>query len=219
MSRSKRKKFAENEKRMNILEPGKPLFEKIKGQWAPLFFKNEQPLTVELACGRGEYTVGLARHFPVRNFVGVDLKGDRIWKGSGMAIEEGLKNVGFLRTNIYFLPDFFEPGEISEFWITFPDPRPKLKDAKRRITHPEFLELYKRLIDRDGFIRFKTDNTDLFNYTLEMIGSRTDIRDLEYTHDLYHSGLRPECFDIRTRYEEKFSAEGHDIKYLRYRYI
>ena len=218
MSRRKLQKFEANKHRSNVIEPGKEIYDNIKGIWNAAYFKNQNPVTVELACGRGEYTVGLARKFPERNFIGVDIKGDRIWKGSGWAEEEGLHNAAFLRIQIQTIPDFFERGEIQTLWITFPDPRPKDRDEKRRLTHPRFLDLYKPLLATDGYVNFKTDNTGLFDYTLEVLEGRNDIRDLEYTHDLYHSSLRPLCHDIRTRYEQKFSAEGHDIKYLRFRF-
>ncbi len=218
MSRSKLARFEANKHRHNIIEPGKPLYEKIKGAWNKDYFGNDNPITVELACGRGEYTVGLARLFSNRNFIGVDVKGDRIWKGSGWALEEKLTNVAFLRTQIQFLEEYFEPGEIHTFWITFPDPRPKDRDEKRRITNSKYLDLYKSLLATDGWVNFKTDNSGLFEYTLEVIEGRNDIRDFEYTRDLYHSELKPLCHDIRTRYEEKFSAQGHDIKYLRFRF-
>ncbi|MCA6073324.1 tRNA (guanosine(46)-N7)-methyltransferase TrmB [Fulvivirga sedimenti] len=218
MSRSKLARFEANRHRQNIIEPGKPLFEKIKGSWNTEYFKNDNPITVELACGRGEYTVGLARLFDDQNFIGIDVKGDRIWKGSGWAIEEGLSNVAFLRTQIQYLPEFFEYGEIDNFWITFPDPRPKDRDEKRRITNGKYLDLYKSLLAADGWVNFKTDNTGLFEFTLEVLHERNDIRDFEFTRDLYHSELRPLCHEIRTRYEEKFSAQGHDIKFLRFRF-
>ncbi len=218
MSRRKLEKFAANKLRKNIIEPGKPLFDKIKGNWHKDYFENDHPITVELACGRGEYTIGMARKFSDRNFIGVDIKGDRIWKGSGYAVEEGLAHVAFLRTQIDKLAEFFENGEIDEIWITFPDPRPKDRDEKRRVVHPRFLEIYKKVITTDGWIRLKTDNTGLFEYALEVLESREDVKDLVFTRDVYHSDLRPECHEIRTRYEEKFSAEGHNIKYLKFRF-
>ncbi|MTI27743.1 tRNA (guanosine(46)-N7)-methyltransferase TrmB [Fulvivirga kasyanovii] len=218
MSRQKMARFAENVKRDNVIEPGKEIIENIKGNWHETYFKNNNDITIELACGRGEYTIGLARLFPDKNFIGVDLKGDRIWKGSGIALEEGLPNVAFLRVHILELLNYFEPGELSDIWITFPDPRPKDRDEKRRITHPRFLELYKALIKPGGNVFFKTDNTGLFEYTLEMLKERNDIEDLVYTFDLYHSELKPECYDIRTRYEQKFNELGHDIKYMRFKF-
>ncbi|TRX51768.1 tRNA (guanosine(46)-N7)-methyltransferase TrmB [Fulvivirga sp. M361] len=217
MSRGKLQRFAENAKRPNIIEPGKPLYDNIRGEWYE-FFKNQNPISLELTCGRGEYTVGLARLFKNRNFVGIDLKGDRIWKGSGIALEESLYNVAFLRTHILELEQFFKQGEVSEIWITFPDPRPRDRDEKRRVTHPRFIDLYKKLVSVDGWIRLKTDNTELFKYTLEGLDNRSDIRDLNYTFDLYKSSLKPECYDIQTRYEQKFTSAGSDIKYLKFRF-
>ncbi len=205
-------------KRANVLEPGKELFMGIKGQWNTLHFPKPQPLTVELACGRGEYSVALAARFPERNYVGVDVKGDRIWKGSTMAVEQGLTNVGFLRTNILMIESFFAPAEIDEIWLTFPDPRPRKRDIKRRLTSPRFLEMYKRILRPGGIFRLKTDNTGLFQYTLETLAERNDIVDLESTADVYNSSLRGECYDIKTRYEEMFAAKGETIKYLRFRF-
>jgi tRNA (guanine-N7-)-methyltransferase len=218
MSRKKLEKFAVNKLRENVIEPGKPTFENLKGSWHADYFKNDCPITVELACGRGEYTIGLARKFPDQNFIGIDIKGDRIWKGSGMALEEKLINVAFLRTQIEMMENHFSEGEVSELWITFPDPRPKDRDEKRRIIHPRFLDVYKKVVAPDAWIRFKTDNSGLFQYALDVLDNREDVMDLEFTWDIYHSSLRPECHDIRTRYEQKFSEQGHDIKYLKFRF-
>lgn len=218
MSRQKIARFAEISARDNVVEPGKKIIEEIRGNWQKHFFRNENDITIEVACGRGEYAVGLARLFPDQNFIGVDLKGERIWKGSSTALEENLSNVGFLRVHLLELSQFFGKEEISAIWITFPDPRPKARDAKRRITHPRFLEIYKDIIKPGGTIYFKTDNTALFEYTLEILQQRNDIEELKYTFDLYHSELEPECFEIRTRYEQKFSKKGHDIKYLRFKF-
>ncbi len=204
--------------RANVLEPGKELFTKIKGQWNALYFPNAQPLTVELACGRGEYSVALASRFPERNYIGVDIKGDRIWKGSSMAVEQGITNIGFLRTNILTIESFFAPHEVDEIWLTFPDPRPRKRDIKRRLTSPRFLEMYKRILRSGAIFRLKTDNTGLFDYTLETLATRPDILDLVSTHDVYQSPLREECYDIKTRYEEMFAAKGEKIKYLRFRF-
>ena len=135
-----------------------------------------------------------------------------------MALAEGLHNVAFLRTRIEQVDLFFAPDEVSEIWITFPDPRPKDRDEKRRVTHTRYFDIYKSILRKNGWIRLKTDNTGLFEYTLEALKGRKDIIDLAYTFDLYHSDLRPECHEIRTKYEEKFSAEGHDIKYLKFRF-
>ena len=204
--------------RDNVLEPGKELFTQIRGHWNELYFPRSQPITVELACGRGEYSVALAAKFKDRNYIGVDIKGDRIWKGSTMAVEQQLTNIGFLRTNILMIESFFAPGEVDEIWLTFPDPRPRKRDIKRRLTSPRFMEMYKRILRPGGTIRFKTDNTGLFNYTLETLSERKDVEDLRHTDNVYASDLRDECHDIRTRYEEMFAEKGETIKYLRFRF-
>jgi tRNA (guanine-N7-)-methyltransferase len=214
----KRERFQIIAGRENVIEPGKEIYTAIHGRWNELYFRNSQPITAELACGRGEYTIGLAGLFSERNFIGVDIKGDRIWKGSTLAIEQRLQNVGFLRTGILLLENFFSPGELDEIWLTFPDPRPRKKDIKRRLTSPRFLDMYKRLLKPGGYLRLKTDNTDFFGFSLQEVQQRKDIDDLLFTDDLYHSALRPECFDIRTRYEEMFAAQGEKIKYLRFRF-
>ncbi|MBX2957175.1 MAG: tRNA (guanosine(46)-N7)-methyltransferase TrmB [Cyclobacteriaceae bacterium] len=214
----KMERFRIIEERSNVVDPTKEIYTRIKGRWQADHFKNSNPLTLELACGRGEYTVGLASLFPDRNYIGVDIKGERIWKGSTVAVENNLSNVAFLRTQILLIENFFEPGEVDEVWLTFPDPRPRKRDIKRRLTNPRFLEMYKKLVRPGGFIRLKTDNTNLFNYTLEELELRNDIIDLAFTHDVYASDLRPECFDIKTRYEEAFASKGETIKYLRFRF-
>lgn len=214
----KLERFKIIEERTNVIEPTKPIYKTIKGKWREEHFKNDKPITVELACGRGEYSVGLGRLFPERNFIGVDVKGERIWKGSTVAVEENLTNVAFLRTHILLIENFFEPGEIDEVWLTFPDPRPTKRDIKRRLTSPRFMEMYKRLLKPGGYVRLKTDNTILYEYTLEEAQNRADISDLKFTNDVYASELRPECFDIKTRYEEAFAAKGETIKYLRFHF-
>lgn len=214
----KMERFRVVEERSNVIEPTKEIYNQIKGKWHDAHFGNSKPITLELACGRGEYTIGLARIFPERNYIGVDLKGERIWKGSTIAVEENLSNVAFLRTPILYIECFFAPGEVDEIWITFPDPRPKKRDIKRRLTSPRYLDIYKKMIKPGGYVRFKTDNTDLFNYSLEEIQSRSDIEDFVFTHDLYESDLRPECFDIKTKYEQMFASQGEKIKYLRFRF-
>lgn len=214
----KQERFRIIEERHNVIEPSKPIYQEIKGRWNETFFKNDNPITLELACGRGEYTVGLAELFPSRNFIGVDIKGERIWKGSTLATEKNLENAAFLRTHILMIENFFAEGEVGEIWLTFPDPRPRRRDIRRRLTSPRFLELYRKLTKPGSYIRLKTDNTSLFEYTLEEIQSRQDIDDLRHTSDIYNSELRAECFDIKTRYELEFAATGETIKYLRFRF-
>jgi tRNA (guanine-N7-)-methyltransferase len=214
----KLERFKIIEERSNVIERSKEIYETIKGHWRADYFKNDHPITVELACGRGEYTIGLAKRFPERNFIGVDIKGERIWKGSTQAVEQNLPNVAFLRTPILLIENFFSPGEIDEIWTTFPDPRPRKRDIKRRLTSPRYLEIYKRLLKPGSYFRLKTDNTGLFEYTLAEVNARKDIDDLQYTNNLYESDYRGECFDIKTKYEEQFAAQGELIKYLRFRF-
>lgn len=216
--RSKLQRFADIKERDNCLEVGKPLFESIKGNWNRVQFKNQHPITIELACGKGEYTIGLARHIKNTNFIGIDLKGERIWVGSGQAIEEGLDNVAFLRTHILELEKLFAPDEVAEIWLTFPDPRPKVRDEKRRLSHPRYLDIYKTILSPDGWFKFKTDNTRLFKYTLEILCERNDVIDLEYTMNLYTSPLNTDHYGIKTRFEKKFNDAGENIKYMKFRF-
>lgn len=219
MGRKKLERFKQNEINRNVVQQGKDIFDHIKGAWNKEQFQNDHPLTVELACGRGEFTVGLARQYPGRNFVGVDIKGSRIWKGSTIAIAEGLENVAFLRSQIEVLDKFFDQEEIDELWITFPDPRPREGDEKKRLTSPKFLDMYKPLIRQGGVVHLKTDNTGLFDYTLEVLQSRDDLEVLVSTHDFYNSPYRDEHFGIQTRYEKMFSEQGEKIKYLRFEFV
>lgn len=219
MSRKKLQRFKENEENWNVVQEGKEIFEQIKGKWNTIQFKQAQPLTVELACGRGEFTVGLARQYPHRNFVGVDIKGARIWKGSTIALGEGMENVSFLRTQIQQLEKFFDQEEISELWITFPDPFPRDGDEKRRLTSPKFLDMYKPMLQKDGIVHFKTDNTGLFDYTLDLVQTRKDIEVLLYTHDFNASPLKDKHHGIQTKYEKIFSEKGEKIKYLQFRFL
>jgi tRNA (guanine-N7-)-methyltransferase len=219
MGRNKLVRFEQNENNRNVVQQGKELFTRIKGNWNQEQFERKQPLVVELACGRGEFTVGLARQYPQQNFVGVDIKGSRIWKGSVTAIAENLHNVAFLRSQIEVLDNFFDKDEIAELWITFPDPRPREGDEKRRLTSPRFLDMYKPLIRKGGIVHFKTDNTGLFDYTTEVLKDRADVIILEYTYDFYSSLLRDEHFGIQTRYEKMFTEQGEKIKYLKFQFV
>ncbi len=216
--RGKKNRYAYNESASNIIQAGKPLFEKVKGNWSDLYFKNQNPIVLELACGRGEYTLGLAQQFPTKNFIGVDIKGDRLWKGSSMAIAKELSNVAFLRTFIHDLDKYFDTDEVSEIWITFPDPRPKDKDEKRRLTSERFLNLYQSVLQPDGWLKLKTDSTSLFEYTLELLQNRSDVKDLTYTQNLDESSLISDHFGITTHYERLFSSQGEKIKYLKTRF-
>jgi tRNA (guanine-N7-)-methyltransferase len=216
MSRKKLVRFAQNEVNPNVVQAGKPIFDQIKGQWNAVQFANDQPLVVELACGRGEFTLGLGRQYPNQNFIGVDIKGSRIWKGSSGATAEGIHTVAFLRTQIQQLQDFFAAGEISELWITFPDPYPRDGDEKRRLTSPKFLEMYKQLVKTGGLIHFKTDNTGLYEYTDLVLSDRPDCQIHFNTADFYESELRDAHHGIKTRYEKIFSDKGEKIKYIQF---
>ncbi|KYG72874.1 tRNA (guanosine(46)-N7)-methyltransferase TrmB [Roseivirga echinicomitans] len=218
MSRQKQKRFEELKERENVLEDYKALYTQLRGNWNKLYFKNEQPITIEMGCGRGEYTTGLARVYPNRNFVGVDVKGDRLWVGSTQAIEENLTNVAFLRAQIQSIESFFAPNEVETIWITFPDPFRRDGDAKRRLTSPRYLEYYKELLTENGQVFFKTDNTPLFDYTLELLSERNDIIDLEYTRNLYDSEYMNDHYGIKTKFEEKFYDLGENIKYMKFRF-
>lgn len=215
--RKKQQRFADNRVSRNVIEPGKELFETIKGNWDQ-FFGNDNPIVVELACGRGEYSTGLGAIYKDKNFIGVDIKGNRIWVGSKKARLEGLDNVAFLRTQIDHLEKFFEGGEINEIWIVFPDPRPKESDEHRRLTSPKYLEIYKKLMKSGGLIHFKTDNPGLFEYTVELLKGRNDVVDLHYTFELYDSGFAADHHGITTKYEKEFSEKGFEIKYLKFRF-
>jgi tRNA (guanine-N7-)-methyltransferase len=216
--RKKQERFADNRKSRNVIEPGKEIFETIKGKWRSEFFKNENDIVVELACGRGEYSTGLGAIYRERNFIGVDIKGNRIWIGSKKARLERLDNVAFLRTQIDHIERFFEPGEISEIWIIHPDPRPKNSDEHRRLTSPKYLEIYKKLVKQGGKIHFKTDNPGLFEYTLLLLQDRKDVADLQYTWKLKESEFAADHHGITTKYEMQFKEQGFEPKYLKFRF-
>ncbi len=217
MSRIKLKRFAENAERADIVEPGKATYEQLGGRWHQEFFHNNHAITLEVGCGKGEYTVGLAARYPERNFLGLDIKGDRIWRGSTRAEALGLTNVGFIRTRALDLPKHFAPGELSEIWITFPDPRPRERDIKRRLTAPRYLDLYAQLLQPGGLVHLKTDNEGLFDYSLETLQQRPGARLLAFTKDLYATPeLLPHAEDIETNFESKYRSQGVPIKYLQF---
>jgi tRNA (guanine-N7-)-methyltransferase len=218
LGKNKLIRFAINAQRRNVIEEGKEIFGTIKGNWKN-FFGNNNPVFVELACGRGEYTTGLAAVYPDRNYIGVDIKGARIWRGSTVAFENNLTNAAFLRIRMYQLQDFFEPGEIDGIWLTFPDPRPKDADEKHRLTFINYLRVYKNILAKDGMFHFKTDNPGLFEYTLEVLKDpELGIRDLVYTRDLYNSEYNAEHHGIETTYERMFVQKGFTINYLKFRF-
>jgi tRNA (guanine-N7-)-methyltransferase len=217
MGRIKLKRFSDNAERTDIVEPGKATYQQLTGRWQTDFFGNNHPITLEVGCGKGDYTVGLAERYPGRNFLGLDIKGDRIWMGSTRAQALGLINVGFVRMRALDLLQHFGIGELSEIWITFPDPRPRLGDAKRRLTAPRFLDLYQQILRPGGLVHLKTDDEALFDYSLETVAQRPGAAVLAHTKDLYASAeLLPHAEDIQTHYEKRFRAEGIPIKYLQF---
>ena len=208
MPRKKLKRFAEISRFENVLEDPPD----IKGRCRE-YFGNDNSITLELACGKGEYTLGLARRFPDRNFIGVDRKGERIWKGARIALEQNLKNVIFLRTDIERIADLFGEKEISEIWITFPDPFPGQGKASKRLTSPAFLNIYRDILKMNGAIHLKTDDDDLFDYTLRILKAE-DCTVHNITRDLYKQPISNELLTLKTTYEKKHIEAGKTIKYL-----
>jgi tRNA (guanine-N7-)-methyltransferase len=187
----------------------------MKGKWSG-FFKNENPLTLELACGKGEYAVGLGRLYADRNFMGIDIKGNRIWRGAKTALDEGLSNVAFVRSHIDKITDYFVPGEVSEIWITFPDPQLRGSRAKKRLTHPKFLRLYQKILQPNGLINLKTDSPDLYQFTLAVI-NLFELELLEHTDQVYaQEFIKPELM-IKTHYESLDIAQSNRIHYICFR--
>jgi tRNA (guanine-N7-)-methyltransferase len=215
MTKKKLQRFAEMETFSNVIQPefdevfGKDY--KLKGQWNRQLYHNNHPIILELGCGKGEYTLGLAREFPAKNFIGVDIKGSRIWRGARTALQDNLSNVRFLRTRIEMINSFFGPAEIDEIWITFPDPQ--LRKKRKRLTSTRFLTNYTRFLKNGGMIHLKTDNTVLYSYTLDL-ATINGFRIRFQTDDLYNSGFNHELPDIKTFYERQFLDKGMKINYL-----
>lgn len=215
MSRRKKERFEHNIQAENVIERGKQLYSSIKGKWNSDFFKNDNPIILELACGKGEYSVGLGEIYSDKNFIGVDIKGDRIARGSKKAIQKGLTNVCFLRTGIQFLEEFFEDSEVQEIWLIHPDPQPRDKEEKRRLTNSKYLDLYSKILKPDGQFHLKTDSRFLFDYSLEVLKDYKYLEITDYTEDLYNSDLYEEHHKIVTHYEQLFVAQGHIITYIK----
>lgn len=213
MGKDKLRKFAEIATFKNVLQldEGK----EYKGSWAKKFFNNNAPIILELACGKGEYTVNLARMFPDKNFLGIDYKGNRIWRGAKTALEEGIENVGFLRIQIETILDYFQKGEIEEIWITFPDPQPQESREKKRLTNPKFLEMYKAILKDGGVMHLKTDSDGFYAYTLEQINI-LKLHKVKETADLYKSDLVDDVLSIKTYYERKYLADDKNINYVQW---
>jgi tRNA (guanine-N7-)-methyltransferase len=222
-NRNKLQKFAElldfpnvfeaNDKDSSQLSGEKGTLINLKGKWHDVVFKNNNPITLELACGRGEYSVALGRMFPERNFIGVDIKGARIHQGAKAAITEGLHNVAFLRTRIEMIAKYFDKNEIDEIWITFPDPFLRESKANRRLTSPYFLNQYKSFLKPNALIHLKTDSPVLYNFTLETLRSTEGVSILKQSEDIYANPLEMKELEVKTYYEKKNIAQS-SIKYL-----
>lgn len=186
----------------------------LRGHWNKNFFKNNHPIILELGCGKGEYSVGLAENYPGKNFIGIDLKGARLWRGCKTVQEKGMKNVAFIRSQVDHVEKFFGPGEISEIWITFPDPHPKKE--RKRLTSPVFIERYRKIMVPGGIIHLKTDNFDFYSYTLDIV-KESGLLLLFSTDDLYSSGFSEDVISIQTYYEKMWLEYRKKICYLKFR--
>ncbi|GIM52984.1 tRNA (guanine-N(7)-)-methyltransferase [Capnocytophaga cynodegmi] len=219
-SKNKLKRFKENETFTNVLQPKRDelLSEQFpfKGKWNELYFKNNNPIVLELGCGKGEYSVGLAKRYLNKNFIGIDIKGARFWRGAKTAIEENIDNVAFLRTQIELIEHCFAQGEVSEIWITFPDPQIKYKRTKHRLTNTEFLNRYKNILATDGYIHLKTDSEFMHGYTLGLLhGLGYNV--LYVNHNIYNSdGVPSEVTEIQTFYEKFYLEQNKPITYIKF---
>ena len=223
MGKNKLKKFAEMETFSNVFQPP---YKPMAGHWRDTYFHNDNPIVLELGCGRGEYTVGLAQRYPDKNFIGVDIKGARMWAGAKEAEETGLKNVAFLRTNIEFITSFFSPDEIDEIWITFCDPQ--MKKATKRLTSTYFMQRYQQIMKPSGLIHLKTDSPFLYTYTTEML-KLNPYPILASTDDLYADTGNGQMVNdqivnyfedaraLKTHYEKQWLDRGMKIKYIVWR--
>ena len=222
MGKGKLQKFAEMETFENVFQYPFSVIEErpfeMTGRWHEDYFKNDNPIVLELGCGKGEYTVELARLYPEMNFIGVDIKGARMWTGAKMALQEGLKNVAFLRTNIEIIDRFFGPDEVSEIWLTFSDPQ--MKNPRKRLTSTYFLERYRRFLKDGGIVHVKTDSNFLFTYTDYMV-KENQLPLLFTTTDLYHDESIDDetrrILSIQTYYEQMWIDRGLNIKYMKFR--
>ena len=216
MAKNKLTKFAEMASYENVFHsPYEKLREEgfsLKGKWHT-YFKNDNPIILELGCGKGEYTVALARKFPSKNFIGIDIKGARMWSGATQARAEQLNNVAFLRSHIELIDNFFSENEVSEIWITFPDPQ--MKKTNKRLTSTRFMQEYSRMLKSEGVIHLKTDSSFLYSYTKEMIEAN-NLQVLFDTEDLYNSNPEDKILTIQTFYEQQWLERGLNIKYIKF---
>ena len=221
-SKNKLKRFKENETFSNVIQPTREEVLNntlmLKGNWNRNFFKNQNPIVLELGCGKGEYSVNLATMFPEKNFLGIDIKGARFWRGAKTALAEKINNVGFLRTQIELVDCIFDKNEVDEIWITFPDPQIKYKRTKHRMTNPDFLNKYKKILKPNGIVHLKTDSEYMHGYTLGLLQGLG--LTIEYAHhDVYGTTNAPkEVTDIQTYYESQYLAINKKITYLRFNF-
>lgn len=219
-SKNKLKRFKENETFANVIQPSREEVTSesfdLKGNWNLNFFNNKNPIVLELGCGKGEYTVNLAKKFPEKNFIGVDIKGARFWRGAKTALEDDIENVAFLRTQIELIHHCFSNHEVDEIWITFPDPQIKYKRTKHRMTNPTFLDKYRSILKPNGYINLKTDSEFMHGYTLGLLQGM-DENIIYAHHDVYGSeGAPSEVTEIQTFYESQYLEVGKKITYIRF---
>lgn len=217
MGKDKLRRFAENETFANMFqmkyEDVKDGFY-LKGKWREEFFKNDNPLVLELGCGKGEYTVGLAKQYPDKNFIGIDIKGARMWRGCKTSVDENINNVAFVRSHVQLVNFYFGEKEVSEIWITFPDPQ--LKKPNKRLTSPRFLDTYAKILRDDAVIHLKTDSKELYDYTLNEVLIPQNRKVLVSTNNLYESNIIEDVISIRTFYENIYLSQGKPITYLKF---
>ncbi|MFT4660440.1 MAG: tRNA (guanine-N7-)-methyltransferase [Ulvibacter sp.] len=223
MGKDKLRRFADNEVFENVIQPTTDslLIDtwNLKGNWKKDIFKNELPITLELACGKGEYTIAMATKYPDRNHIGIDIKGARLWRGAKTALENDMNNVAFLRTRLEFICSCFSENEVSEIWITFPDPQKHRTRIKKRLTHPEFLDRYRKLLIKDGTVNLKTDSSSLFDFTLDTVLAEK-LNVVHQTIDVYGLGVDKfpddlnELMTTKTFYENRWLVEGKKIKFI-----
>lgn len=213
MGKDKLRRFAELETFTNVFQLN-PVH---KGHWNKDYFKNEKQIIIELGCGRGEYTVSLAKFFPNQNFIGIDIKGARIWRGAKTGMEENILNMAFLRIEIEKLDEHFSEGEVDEIWITFPDPQPQISRERKRLTSDRFLMMYKKILKPNGLVHLKTDNDGLYEYTLERI-QQLGLKMIKHTNDLYKEEWLDEVLSIQTTYEKIYRDKGKNINYIQFQF-
>lgn len=219
MGKDKLRRFAENETFPNMFQQqyeelqtsgGFPL----KGKWKQEFFKNDNPLVLELGCGKGEYTVGLGKKYPNKNFIGMDIKGARMWRGCKTSIEDNMNNIAFVRSHVQLIDMYFAENEVDEIWITFPDPQ--LKKPNKRLTSARFLNRYKKVLKKNGIMHLKTDSFELYDYTINEVLIPNKNKVHFHSPDLYNSGFNDDVIGIKTHYEGIYLSQGKPITYIKF---